>query len=733
MAAAKTSTCVIDPPNTSPVMNTKTRLIFALACGTLAPLLPGKAADAEAPLGKITGEVTPKLYLFKYFDGVGTDKINYLERYRVQKGWGGDRRSGLYLDLDLDLIYRATEDQSFTVKRWGEGQYRHGGQAKWDTERLQFSADYSFFRRATGGIDYLFSPDQVPGGTDPSYFYPAATNTASGYAANFVDDSNRFILEMSRFAYGLGFVIKPGVLGEKTTIAVNYSGYLRYGRRLQTTVMGGSDFQSPISGDRTFALQRWRGFSRSVDENMNRLGWSVTASPMDVVNLAYTGALEKFDNRARVYTHRDIPLVAPYNYNPTADQSRPFGYIPDSSLASHNLRVSKMMGSGSVSAGYGMSKLEQDTFSEPQTRLGYTKGEVNVENAFVNFDANLTPTAGLQGFVKYGQRDNDSSYPVLGLINGNLGAGETLTVRTNSIESTRYGLAAILRPPGLGSTVTLGWMGEDKSRDLTYHATGVIPSVSLYRSDTESDEVYAKLSSLNYKGVNLRLTTSYAWADKTGLVTEPSQAFGLKAAMSYAAPAGVVMSGYYSIKDKENDNNTWTDKAVAVPATYNQDLASTVQSAGASFNYSPGKDAQVYVGLDWMRMDASVLFYESSRRRFESTTTFALRDTVGSLVDNYLFTVGGEYQAGDRLKLSGLYSLSISDGNLASGYVANQLSAIDDTLDNVLHTVILGSDYELTKTRKLRLSYRFDNYEDSAYPLLSGGVHSIMVGMTFTL
>ena len=225
-------------------------------------------------------------------------------------------------------------------------------------------------------------------------------------------------------------------------------------------------------------------------------------------------------------------------------------------------------------------------------------------------------------------------------------------MRINRIESVGYGLAAVVRPKGLGSTVTLGWKAEDKSRDLTYHATEIIPSVSTYRSDTETDEVYVKWSSINMKGVTLRLTSSYAWADQTGLVTEPSQAFGLKAALSYTAPSGVLCSGYYSIKDRENDNHGWTDKAVATPLTYKQDLSSTVQSAGAALNWKPAKDATAYVGLDWTRMDASVLFYESSRRRFEATTVFALRDLVGSLVDNYLLSAGGDYKASDTLKFT---------------------------------------------------------------------------------
>jgi|CXWL01.1.fsa_nt_gi hypothetical protein len=708
-------------------MKTKIYLTFALVCSGLTL----NAADPATPAARLTGEITPKLYFFDYFDGVGADRTSFLERYRAQRGIGQDSRSGFYLDLDLKLKYQINDDQALTVKRWGEGQYRHGGHVQWDSEQLRWSADYSFFRRSTGGLDYLFSPNQVPGGTDPSYFYPAQTNTSSGYVAKFNDDAGRFLYHVNRLAYGLGFTIKPGVLGEKTTLSVNYTGYLRYGQRLQTYALGGSDAQSTVAGDRSFVLQRWRGFSRNVDENMNRLDWTIAASPKDLFNFTYQGAWEKYDNRARDYSHADIPLAAPYFYNLTADKTRPLGFIPDSTLTTHQLRVNKALGVVNVAAGYGLSSLQQDSFSQPQVTLGYTKGEINTENAFLDLNATLSPAIGIQGFLKYGLRENDSSFPVTNLID--TVTAEKLGVRLNRLESVRYGLGLTLRPAGLGSTFALGWRAEDKSRDLTFHNTGIIQSVSLYRNDTANDEVYAKWSSHNMKGVTFHVTSTYATADKTGLVTEPGQAFGLKAVANYTAPSGLVVSGYYSLKDTQNDNHAFTDKAVTSPAVSTQDISRTVQSAGTSFSYQPAKQANIYASLDWMSMDASVLFFESSRRRFESTTTFGLRDLQGSVVDNYLFSVGGDYQASDRLKWSGSYTLTSVKGHLANNTVAAQLTAIDDTLDSLLHTAVIEAAYDLTKTKKLRVSYRYDQYEDSAYPLLSGGTHSVMVGLTFML
>lgn len=711
-------------------LQSSSALLLALLAAVL--VSPSIAADPKKTAAALTGEITPKAYLFDYFDGVGADRISFLERYRAQKGWGGDSRGGLFMDLDFDVKYQPDDKTIFTAKRWGEGQYRHGGTAQWDNERLKFTADYNFFRRSTGGIDYLFSPDLVPGGTDSAYYPQGSTNTNSGYAAKFNDDANRTLYHVNRLAYGLGFTLKPGVLGATTTLSINFDGYLRYGRRRQTFALGGSDVsKAPIAPTSDFVLQRWRGFVENVDENMNRLTWSVTTSPRNLLNFAYTGSVETYDNRAKDYTHRDIPLVAPYFYNPTADQTRPLGFTPDSTLGSHALKISKTVGTAVVAAGYSMSKLEQDSFTQPQIRLGYTIGQVQTVNSFVDFDAAVTPVVGLQGHFRFGQRDNESSYPVARLLDGS--TAQTLGVRTNRIESKNYGLAAVFRPRGLGSTVTVGWRADDKSRDLTYHATEIIPSVSTYRSDTETDELYGRWSSLNLRGFTLRLTSSYAWADRTGLVTEPSQALGLKAALNYTAANGTHFSSYYSVKDRENDDHGWTDKAVATPRTYSQDLSSTMHSSGVALNWKPSKEANAYIGFDWTRMDASVLFFESSRRRFEATTTFGLRDIVGSLVDNYLVTVGGDFKATGRTTFDWSYTLAEADGNLASGYVADQLDRIDDTLDNVLHTIELGLRCDLAKNRQLRFGYRYDKYEDAAYPVLSGGAHSLMVAVTFRL
>lgn len=704
-------------------MNTKH--YFALLLGVSAAAIGMAATESAASGKKLSGEVTTKFYAFDYTSGVGTDRASFLERYRVQRGWSGDNRSGIYADLDLNLNYQIADESRITVNRWGEGQYRQGGKAAWDTERVQLSAQYGFFRSAIESLDYLYSPNQVPGGTDPSYFPPGSTNTRSGFHAQFNEDSNRSLFNVSRFTYGLGFMIKPGVLGENTTVALDYNGYLRYGQRFQTYVLT----SGAVIGPPSRALQRWRGFSKNIDENNNRLTLKVTASPNNLFNLAYTGVWEKFDNRARNYTIADIPsLPAPVTINP-AMLTDALGFTPDATLMTHALRVSKTVGTTNLAAGYSRSDLTQDSFTVPQITFGYTDGKIATENAFFNFDSSLTPSMGVQGFLKYGNRENNSTFPVPGWI----GPDEDLLVRINQIESVSYGLAAVMRPKGTGTAVTFGWKGEDKSRDHTFHNVKIIRSVSFLRADTETDEVYLKLSRRMSDRLGFRFTPSYTWADKTGLVIEPSKAVGVKAAVTYTAPDGVVWSVYYNLKDRENDNNTVTDKNVATPLSYTQDISSTIQSAGGSLNVKPAKDANAYVGLDWTQQDASVIYFESGRRRKESTTTFALRDLSDSLVDVYTLSMGGDMKLSDKATLTGNYNFTRSDGNLASGQIAAELSAIDDTLDSALHTLALGVDYALSKTRAVRVSYRYDDYQDTAYPLLSGRLHSLMFAYSVRL
>jgi hypothetical protein len=690
----------------------------------------------------VAGGFTPKLYYFDYFEGYGDERVQFLEQYNWQEGFTGDRRSDFYLDADLNLVISSPERNLFTLERVGFGPYNHRGNARADTDKIAVMGFYRNFRTATGGIDYLFNPNAVLGGTDPLYFPPGSANANTGYAAQFNDDSNRSIYKVDRTTYGAGVLLKPAMLGDYASLKLGYDGYRRSGNNFQTYVLGAGDVRQAGTNAQIpeRALQRWRGFNEEVDEYMNRVSMTFAASPVADVQLAYDVSFEKFHNQAPNYTHADIVLPEGFQYNASDPDAltHPLGFIPDSSLMTHGLRLSKTLGQVALAGGYGYSSLEQDSFTVPQQELGYSTGKITTDNAFFNFNANLTSSVGLEGFIKYYNRDNDSSYPVPGLIDG-AEAEDALGVRLNNLESLTYGLAANFRTRFLKSTITPGWEHLDKERDLTwvtYDNGGIRDERSLLNEDTKSDEVYVRFVTRPTSGLTLRLTPFYQWADETGLPTEPETSYGFRGRGSYVLADNATLSGYYNYKREENNNNTLTDNVVGGDAdTFTQDVQKDLHSAGLSLNVMPTEWINTFATLSWIRDDYETYFFSSNRRRFEPVTSlsnslfFALRDRPGYSVDTYVFSLGGDWQYSDLLRLDGTYTFSHSKGDTASGIILTELPEVDGRIDNSVHTIALGVDYELSKSMRLRASWTFDYYDDEVYGDLTGGVNTVMAGV----
>lgn len=713
-------------------MHAKTQMKLVLAALATVVVPPVEAAATEQEGTVVSGEFTPKLFYFDYFKGVGSDRTQYLERYNYQKGIGDDNRSGAYLDADLNILASDGKRDVFALERKGFGTYNQRGTLKADSDKLGLTGHYSKFRSATGGFGFLYSPNQVTGGTDPSYFFPAATNTNSGYVARFNDDSGQSLFRIDRTTYGAGLALKPELFGNIATAALNYDGYKRDGNRLATYVLGGSD----VTGGAARVLERWRGFDMPVDERMNRYTVNLTGSPGSVT-LSYDGSVEKFDNKARDYTIADFAPLSPS----LVPSVKPLHFVPDSTLISNNIRLAGKFGGVVVAAGYGLSKLDQDSFSQNQQATGYNTGKITTNSAYLNATSNL-PGVGLEGFVKYYNRDNDSTFPAIGLINA--AADQTLGVRIDKIRALNYGVAATFRPTALKSTVTVGWKREDKDRDLTWTAVSTVAPLlngiqsqrSLYREETLSDELYVNLVARPAPGVIFRLTPAYVRADKTGLYSEPEKAFSVKTKLSYAATSGLLVSGYYNYKNRRNDSAGFADGLGGSlgdgPVTA-QDWKKTQQAAGASLNFPLSEWINTSASLSWTQDDFATYFLSSSRRRFEAPNNaiaFIVRDRPNYNVDTYAFSLGGDWQVSDALRLNGGYTYSQSKGEAASGQVLSEVPEVDGHINNTVHSLALGADYALKKTLTLRCSYSYDHYRDKVYGALTGGVNTLMVGVS---
>jgi hypothetical protein len=719
-------------------MNAKTQIkvmVLAVASAFGAPLY---AADKVAESTVVSGEVTPMLYSFDYFKGAGTGSTQFLERYNWQKG--SDTRSGSYLDLDLNIVANDGKRNVFMLEREGFGAYNHRGTAKADTDTLGFKGYYSNFRSATGGLGYLYSSGQIPsGGIDTAY--AAATDT--GFLRQFNNDSPaQTLFKMDRTTYGLGLALKPVLLGTNATASLDYDGYKRDGNRFASYVLGNGDLSG---GQPARKPLRWRGFDMPVNEKMNRYTLSLNGAPGGF-NIAYEGSVEKFDNTAANFRTNDFnaAIVAAGTgvAVSAAGLGRPIHFVPDSTLVSNNFRFAKNYGSTAVAAGYGLSVLTQDSFSAEQDLRGYNTGKITTNSAYLNVTSNVVSGVGIEGFIKYNNRKNDSSFPVAGLVAAT--TTEKLDVRINRIKALNYGLAATFRPTALKSTVTAGWKHEDKDRDLTWSQWGggvvsIHPAQTLYRDKTQSDELYVNWVARPMPGMILRVTPAYVWAGDTGLVSEPEKAISLKTKLSYTAKNGMLASGYYNYKDNKNANNGFTSSAAGgvLGASVTQDTDKKQQAAGVSLNVPVSEWIHTHASLSWMQDDFTSYFIRNGARRYDAPTgaiAFAAIDRPNYNIDTYVLNLGGDWQVSDELRWNGGYTYSKSKGNTASGYVFDQLSAgntIDGTVSSAVHSLNLGVDYVLKKNVKLKASYVYDYNKDDSYSALTGGYHTLMLGVGF--
>jgi len=725
---------------------------YILPCMTVLALAMSQAYAADSAGATVTGEVTPKLYVFNYTGGPGDGLTPYLQSNGGQQGWDGDRESGVYADLDLDLAVSGENGDILTLERQGFGLDNHRGSIRGGSRSVGASGYYSHYRSNSHGVDYVNRPGTADNPVDPNYLAQS-----SGFLRQFNDDSHPDAsYHTERTRYGVGVKFKPGLLGKGTSLALNFDGYNRDGNKFATWVAGNSDFGGNAIGpgvhDPNRVPERWRGYDKPVDEKMGRMSLNFTASPAGMFQFAYDGSYEKFNNQARTVLLGDFaPQVAAANgVVGTGSQDWPLHFYPDSTLMTHAVRASKTFGNTAVAAGFGMSKLEQDSFHDIQIDAGYV-GKISTENAFLNLNHRLSPTVGLEGYVKYYNRDNDSPEVADGLLNR--AVRDEWGVRIANIESMTYGLSATFRGLPAKSSLTAGWKREDSDRELLWNSIptedniGQWPTQSLLSEETVSDEVYLKWVARPMPGMTLRITPSYIWADKTALVTLPETSLNLKTAVSYAMTDGMQVNAYYNFKDKKNGNNSFTDTekfpstnialhdtVVLGPNEFSQKADDTFHAAGVSLNLAPMERLNASVGLDWAQNDFETYFFGTNRRRFESNIDFDQRGTSAFKVDTWSLSLNGEYQASERLNLSAGYTFSKSDGDLRTTSTALSGDyAVNDKIDHTLHSLMLGANYGLKKNMTLRGGYVYDKYEDDAYSALSGGVHTLMAGVSFAL
>ncbi len=708
---------------------------LALGVGALALAPFSTMASENVPFEPGTsGYVTPKFYGFDYFRGAGSAFGQFLEIYDFQRSMlSGSRRSGVYADVDFGLRIADEDRELLVLERLSFGRYNQRGYLLLNNQYGNAGAYYSNFRTASGSFNWLFNANNVEGALTPEAFFPAETNTNSGYLAQFNDDSQRRRFDITRLRYGMDVNLDSSVTGGLLAAGAAIDGYNRTGHTFNSYVFGGGDVREAGTNASTpqRVLQRWRAFDQDVDESNRRITLFTTLTPRDLGVLDYEFVFERFSVSEQQRVQGDVNLVLPpeWQFNADGNPFRPLGFVPDSNLIRHSLRGTRNFGSRvAVAAGYGQSVLKQESYTNPQFVSGFD-GEISTSNWYINAAANLRPGMRLSGFVRYNDRDNDSTFPAPGLI-----TPTAVTVRVNSLETLRYGLNFNYRLRQMRTSVDLGWERVDISRDLTYRDPSVnriSPERSLYDEDTKYDEFSLRLVSRIGQRTTLRLSPSIISASSTGSITDPDDEFRLRSNLSHVTANGTVVSAYYNYSNRTNDTLSWTGTdGVEVF----QDYERQNQAAGLNLAFAISPTMRANAGIAWMQDFTDAIWFASNRRRYEAPgnpVVFVRRDNSKHDVDTYVFNASLDWTVNERLGAQAGYTFTRTDGTTASGEIFDALPVVDGKIDTTLHSLQLLGAYRLSDRTSLTGMYRLEYFDDDTFSDLKGGFHSIMASWRY--
>ena len=690
---------------------------------------------AQTADGTTTGWVSPTLTFFDFSKGFGQDLTQVLERYDYRRGIGGDRRTGVLLDIgDLWLSRWDDGRERLRVERRAASYDNHRGSFRFDTDAVRIGAGYSALRTATGGVAYLFSPNRVPGGTDPLY-----TGGDVGYVQRFNEDSGQTRYAMLRTGIGAEATVKPAALGGLASIVVGYDRTKRSGNIFAPFTLGGSDVQGPADAR---AQLRWRSFDRDIDESVDVGRLAFTVSPGGRFVLNYELTADRFDNKAQDYLLADV--TSGIGFGTTAAdpaflgfasgrETLPLHHVPASNLLTNRIGLSTRLGRRTALAvGYGKSILDQDSFNTRETSAGFTKGQIVNDAAFANVSVRVTPHLGLAARAGYSARTNDSMFPVAGYHDPN--SAFEAQPRLDSLKRNEYGVEGTFYPKLARTSLAVGWKHETKDRDLTFGvARAIPPQRTLYNQDSEFDDVYVRFVTRPAKGVNVRVRASFISGDKIGLITEPEKGADVKLSVGYTATNGTSLSGFFGVRNPKTELAGFVGGPAPGPVSTPQQREATFSTAGVVTSYAPSEQSAFTVSYSWAQTDLATNFITTNRRRYDSPTTlaaivFSQRQSLASVIDTHTVSVAVDARASEHSTLSANYLLTAARGDVASGVALDALPESDGHVDNTLHGVAASLDYLLKGAWTLRTSYYFDYYADQAFEELTGGRHTVALG-----
>ncbi|MGZ8802496.1 MAG: hypothetical protein ACXWZL_07775 [Mycobacterium sp.] len=709
----------------------KQRALLVVACLGL-PALP--LAAQTAPDAPTTGWVTPTFTFFDFSKGYGDDLTQVLERY---DSWrlGDNRRTGVQLDArEFWLVNWSDERPRWRAERSAASYDNQRGSVQFDTGAVRAGGTYRYLRTAADGVEFLYSPNRVAGGTDPLY---AGGNV--GYFRTFNVDTSKTLYYMGRSEVGGNLSVKSDAMADLGSLSVSYDRLGRSGDRFSQYLLGGGDVQGPADAR---AQLRWRAYDRRVDETLDTGRFQFTLSPRGAFTLDYQISIDRFTNSAPDYELADVAQGVPYSGNPATDvfftpgrETLPLQFLPNTGTLTNRLGFVKRFGrTASITAGYSKSILDQNNFQTDQTAFGFTRGRISTDTAHATATFRVARRVGLQARTTYSNRSNDSTFPVPGYFD----PGTVFTQpRVDELTRTGLGLEASIDPGLPRSTLAIGYQRDEAERDLTHGVGRGIPEQrSLYGARTELDRVYARFVTRPLKGMSLRLRASKVAGDKTGLTREPEDSTDLYALVAYAMANGASVSGFYGWRDRSNGSLAYTGGPGPNPTAVSQRVDGTFAQAGVITTYVPSERTGLTFNYVWAQTDYENFFFSTNIRRYDSVTsvtaiTFTPRQALRSIIDTHTLSINGDVKATDRVTLSTYYTLTAARGDTGSGVILGELPVEDGRIDDTFHTLAVSVDYLLKATWSFRTTYAFDYFSDGAYTSLTGGRNTLGAGVVF--
>ena len=142
------------------------RILLAVACSGAGRIA---ARGADGARHTDAGWVTPTLTAFDFSKGNGDDLTQVLERYDYWR-LGDNRRTGVQLDArDFRLVNWSDGRPRWRAERYAASYDNQRGSVQFDTSAVRARGTYRYLRTAADGVEFLYSPNRVVGGTDPLY------------------------------------------------------------------------------------------------------------------------------------------------------------------------------------------------------------------------------------------------------------------------------------------------------------------------------------------------------------------------------------------------------------------------------------------------------------------------------------------------------------------------------------------------------------------------------------